>query len=228
MPEPYDMLGDALQNAEMIVFWSNDPDSTRGTYTGQDSALWRTWLKEKGVEMIVIDPFHNYTAGAMDCKWLAPRMGTDTAMAMAIAHVWITEDLYDKEYVKDRTIGFDEFKPYVMGETDGVPKTPEWAEEESGIKARTIRTLARKWAAKKTILSGGSRGGEGGACRTAFGTEWARMMVLLQAMQGLGKPGRSIWGTTMGAPSDVDIWFPAYADPEGRIATSSVGGFSAL
>ncbi|WDP92282.1 MAG: molybdopterin-dependent oxidoreductase [Desulfobacter sp.] len=222
MPEPYDMLGDALQNAEMIVFWSNDPDSTRGTYTGQDSAMWRTWLKEKGVEMIVIDPFHNFTAAAMDCKWLAPRMGTDTALAMAIAHVWITEDLYDKEYVKNRTIGFDEFKPYVMGETDGTPKSPEWAEAESGIKARVIRTLARKWAAKRTILSGGSRGGEGGACRTAFGTEWARMMVLLQAMQGLGKPGRSIWGTTMGAPSDVDIWFPAYADLEGRVSTTSI------
>jgi anaerobic selenocysteine-containing dehydrogenase len=48
-------------------------------------------------------------------------------------HVWITEDIYDKEYVRDRTIGFDEFKKYVLGETDGVPKTPEWAEEESGV-----------------------------------------------------------------------------------------------
>ena len=70
-------------------------------------------------------------------------MGTDTALAMAIAYVWITEDTYDKEYVADRTIGFDEFKPYVLGETDGVPKTPEWAAEESGVEARVIRTLAR-------------------------------------------------------------------------------------
>jgi trimethylamine-N-oxide reductase (cytochrome c) len=158
----------------------------------------------------------------MEGKWIAPRMGTDTAMAMAIAYVWITEDLYDKEYVKDRTIGFDEFKPYVMGDTDGVPKTPEWAEAESGVKARVIRALAREWAAKRTVLSGGARGGEGGACRTAFGTEWARMMVLLQAMQGLCKPGRSIWGTTMGAPSDTKNWFPAYADPQGRVSTSPV------
>ncbi len=45
MPEPYDTLGDALQNTEMIVFWSNDPDSTRGTYTGQESSIWRYWLK---------------------------------------------------------------------------------------------------------------------------------------------------------------------------------------
>ena len=220
MPEPFDQLADALQNAEQIVFWSNDPDSTRGTYSGQESALWRTWLKEKGVQTVFIDPFHNFTNAVMEGKWIAPRMGTDAAMAMAIAHVWISEDTYDKEYVADRTIGFDEFRPYVLGETDGVPKTPEWAAEECGVAARVIRTLAREWAAKRTILSSGARGGEGGACRTAFGTEWARMMVLLQAMQGLGKPGRSIWGGAMGAPADFETWFPAYADLEGRIATS--------
>ena len=221
MPEPYDMLSDALQNAEMIVYWSNDPDTTRGTYSGQDSALWRQWLKEKGVKMVFIDPFYNYTNAVMGGKWIAPRQGTDTAIAMAIAHVWITEDTYNKDYVANRTIGFDKFKPYVMGETDGVPKTPEWAEAESGVDARVIRTLAREWAAKRTILSGGSRGGEGGACRTAYGTEWARMMVLLQAMQGLGAPGRSIWGTTMGAPSDTTRWFPGYGEPEGRMSMST-------
>ncbi|MGD0024851.1 MAG: molybdopterin dinucleotide binding domain-containing protein, partial [Xanthobacteraceae bacterium] len=58
--------------------------------------------------------------------------------------------------------------------------------------------------------------------REAFGTEWARMMVLLQAMQGLGKPGISIWGTSMGAPRDNSIWFPGYGDPDGRIANSKV------
>ena len=223
MPEPFDQLEDALQNAEMIVLWSNDPDTTRGTYSGQESALWRTWLKEKGVQTVFIDPFHNYTNAIFDkAKWIAPRMGTDAALAMAIAHVWITEDTYDKEYVADRTIGFDEFKPYVLGETDGVPKTPEWAAEECDVDARVIRTLAREWAAKRTILSGGARGGEGGACRTAYGTEWARMMVLLQAMQGLGKPGRSIWGVAMGAPADFETWFPAYADPTGRISLSKL------
>ncbi len=225
MPEQYDLLEDALKHTEMIVFWSNDPDSTRGTYTGQDSALWRQWLREKGVKTVFIDPFCNYTAGLMEGKWIAPRIGTDTALAMAIAHVWITEGTYDKEYIQNRTIGFDEFKKYVLGEIDGQPKTPAWAESESGVKARVIKTLAREWAAKTTVLSGGARGGEGGACRQAYATEWARMMVLLQAMQGLGKPGVSIWGTTMGAPSDTDIWFPAYADLEGRVATSSVANF---
>ncbi|MGD0024807.1 MAG: molybdopterin-dependent oxidoreductase, partial [Xanthobacteraceae bacterium] len=179
MPEPYDMLEDALKHAEMIVYWSNDPDTTRGVYTGQDAAIWRRWLKEKGVKMIFIDPFYNYTAAAMGGKWIAPRPGTDAALALAIAHLWIVEATYDKQYVAERTVGFDEFKEYVLGTSDGMPKTPSWAEQESGVPAQTIAALAREWAAKRTVLSSGSRGGEGGACREAFGTEWARMMVLL-------------------------------------------------
>ncbi len=222
MPEQYDLLEDALQNAEMIVFWSNDPDSTRGTYTGQDSAIWRLWLKQKGVKMVFIDPYYNYTAAAMDGKWIPIRMGTGTALAMGIAFVWLTEESYDKDYIKTHTTGFESFKKYVLGQEDGQPKTPQWASEESGVPSRVIRALAREWATKKTVLSSGCRGGEGGACREAYATEWARMMVLLQAMQGLGKPGVSIWGTTMGAPFNTDIWFPGYADLDGRMGTSKV------
>ena len=220
MPEQYDLLEDSLKHAEMIVFWSNDPDSTRGTYTGQDSAMWRLWLRQKGVKMVFIDPYYNYTAAAMDGKWIPIRMGSGTAMAMAIAFVWITENTFDRHYVENRTVGFEEFRRHILGEDDGQPKTPEWAEAECGVKARIIRSLAREWASKRTVLSGGARGGEGGACREAYGTEWARMMVLLQAMQGLGKPGVSIWGTTMGAPSNAEVWFPAYADPDGRMGSS--------
>ncbi|MFH1490797.1 MAG: molybdopterin-dependent oxidoreductase, partial [Pseudomonadota bacterium] len=219
-PEPYDLLEDALQNSEMIVYWGCDPDSTRGSYTGQDSAVWRHWLKEKGVKMVFIDPFYNYTNAAMEGKWIPLRMGTGAALAMAIAFVWLTEGTYDKDYIETRTIGFDEFKRYVLGEEDGAPKTPAWGAEESGVPARTIKALAREWASKRTVLAGGTRGGEGGACREAYATEWARMMVLLQAMQGLGKPGVSIWGTCMGAPSNADVFFPGYADLEGRMSTS--------
>jgi molybdopterin guanine dinucleotide-containing S/N-oxide reductase-like protein len=225
MPEPYDMLEDALKHAEMVVFWSNDPDSTRGVYTGYDAAIWRQWLKDKDVKMVFIDPFHNYTAAAMGGKWIAPRPGTDAALALAIAHIWIVEDTYDKAYVADRTIGFDKFKDYVLGKSDSVAKSPTWAAEESGVPARTIVALAREWAAKRTMLGAGARGGEGGACRQAYATEWARLMVLLQAMQGLGKPGVGIWGTAMGAPRNNAVWFPAYGDPDGRIAHSRVAKF---
>jgi len=212
IPEQYDLLEDALQNTEMIVYWSADPESTSGCYAAFESTARRRWLKELGVKMVFIDPFYNHTAGLLSDKWWAPRPGTDVAMGLAIAFTWLTEGTYDQEYVAERTAGFDEWKAYILGETDGNPKTPEWAEAESGIPARDIRALAREWAAKRTMLASGGFGGMGGASRAATGNEWARTMVALAAMQGLGKPGSNIWGTTLGAPVDASFMFPGYSE----------------
>ena len=218
-PEQFDLLQDALKNTDMIVFWSNDPDSTHGIYSGQESNIWRVWLKEMGMKCVFIDPFYNYTAAVMDGTWFAPRPGTDTALAAAIAYTWFKDDTYDHDYVERKTIGIDEFRAYIMGDEDGVPKTCEWAAEKTGIPARRIRALAKEWASKKVALAGGVRGGEGSACRTAYGTEEARMLIALAAMQGFGKPGVSIWGTTMGAPADY-TWFPGYAEPDSQMGKS--------
>ena len=210
MPEPYDMLEDALKHTELIIHWGNDPDSTHGAYGGQESAQWRLWLRELGVKQILIDPFRNYTGVVAD-KWIAPRPGTDAALAMAIAYVWMKEGTYDKEYVKTRSVGFEEFGKLILGKEDGVPRTPGWAAEICDVPARVITALAREWASKPTMLSGGSRGGESSACRQAYATEYTRLLVLLQAMQGLGKPGVGIWGTTMGPPFNADFEFPGYS-----------------
>ena len=218
-PEQFDLLQDAFKNTDMVVFWSNDPDSTHGIYSGQESNIWRVWLKEMGMKCVFIDPFYNYTAAVMDGTWFAPRPGTDTALAAAIAYTWFKDDTYDHDYVERKTIGIDEFRAYIMGDEDGVPKTCEWAAEKTGIPARRIRALAKEWASKKVALAGGVRGGEGSACRTAYGTEEARMLIALAAMQGFGKPGVSIWGTTMGAPADY-TWFPGYAEPDSQMGKS--------
>ena len=127
--ETYGTVEDCLQNAELIVFWSSDPEATSGIYGAQEGTVRRAWLKELGIPMVHIDPFFNHTAAWLGGKWMAPRPGTDSALVLAIAHVWITEDLYDKEYVAERTVGFDRWKAYILGEDDGVPKTPEWQEK---------------------------------------------------------------------------------------------------
>lgn len=210
-PEHYDLLQDCLENTELIVHWGNDPDTTHGIYGGNESALWRIWLKEAGIKQIFIDPYCNFTAVLHGDKWIAPRPGTEAAMALSIAYVWLQEGTYDKEYIATHTVGFEEFKDYVLGKEDGIPKTPEWAAELSGINKRILVALAREWASKRTTLAGGVKGGEGGVCRTAYATEWARIVVLLQAMQGFGKPGVAIWGTTLGPPFNDDLEFPGYA-----------------
>ncbi|MFV0438201.1 MAG: molybdopterin-dependent oxidoreductase [Desulfopila sp.] len=210
--DTYGTIEDCLKEAEMIVFWSSDPEATSGVYGAFEGTVRRQWAKELGIEMVHIDPFFNHTAALMGGKWLAPRPDTGNAMALAIASVWISEDLYDKEYVKTRTVGFEKWRDYILGKTDGIAKTPEWQEKETTVAARDIRALARKWASKKTYLSPGGLVGFGGACRCATGIEWARSMVCLMAMQGLGKPGRNVGCLQQGAPVDTNFYFPGYAE----------------
>ncbi len=194
----------------MIVYWSNDPDSTRGTYSGQDSALWRQWLKEKGVKMVFIDPFYNYTNAVMEGKWITPRMGTDTAMAMAIAFVWITEDTYDKDYIKDRTVGFEEFKKYILGETDGQPKTPEWAAEECGVEPGSSAPWPGSGRPNARSCPAGPRGGEGGACRTGLRHRVGPHDGAASGHAGPGRSGPSASGAPPWArPSDATLWVPS-------------------
>jgi molybdopterin guanine dinucleotide-containing S/N-oxide reductase-like protein len=211
--ESYGLVEDALKECELMVFWSSDPESVPGSYAGFESTVRRQWLKQLGVKMVHIDPYYNHTAALFGGKWLAPRPDTGNAMALAIVYVWITEDLYDKAYVAARTIGFEKWKDYILGKEDGIPKTPEWQEKETAVSAKDVRALAREWGSKKTYLAAGGPGnGLGGACRGATGIEWARSMVCLIAMQGLGKPGINMGNMSDGAPVDTRFFFPGYTE----------------
>ena len=210
--DTYGTVEDCLKEAEMIVFWSSDPESTSGVYGAFEGTVRRQWAQSLGIKMVHIDPYYNHTAALLGGKWIAPRPDTGGAMAFAIAHVWITEGLYDQDYVRKRTVGFEKWRDYILGESDGVPKTPEWQEPETNVPARVVRSLARQWGTKKTYLSPGGLAGFGGACRAATGIEWARSMVCLTAMQGLGKPGINMGCLQQGAPVDTNFYFPGYAE----------------
>ena len=213
VPGFYGTVEDCLQHAELIVFWSSDPESTNGIYAGAEGTQRRLWARELGIECVHIDPLCNNTAQMMGGKWLAIRPGTDSALAMAIMFEWIRLNLYDQEFVQSRTTGFAEWRSYLLGETDGVPKTPEWQERETGIPARDARSLARLWGSKRTYLAAGGLGsGFGGACRGSTGAQWARCMIQMMAMQGWGKPGVNFGNLQMGVPMDLDFYFPGYAE----------------
>jgi trimethylamine-N-oxide reductase (cytochrome c) len=210
-PESYGTVEDCLKECEMAVFWSSDPEAT-SSYAAFEGTVRRQWLKELGIKMVHIDPYYNHTAALLGGKWFAPRPSTGNSLALAIAYVWIMEGLYDKEYVANRTVGFDQWKDYILGKEDGIPKTPEWQEGEAGIPAKDVRALAREWGTKKTYLCPGGIAGFGGACRDATGNEWARSMVCLMAMQGLGKPGVNMGNMSQGTPVDYGFYFPGYTE----------------
>ena len=94
---------------------------------------------QKGAKLVVVDPRMTYTAAKGE--WIAIRPRTDLALNLALMHVLINEDLYDKEFVANRTVGFEALKAHVA------LNTPEWAEKETEIPADKIRQMAREMAA---------------------------------------------------------------------------------
>ena len=212
-PSFYGTTEDCLEHAEVIVFWSSDPESTNGVYAGFEGTERRCGPSNSAYEFVHIDPYLTHSAQFLGGKWLPIKPGTDSALAIAIMHEWMISDSYDKEYVASKTTGFDEWRAYVLGEEDGTPKTPEWQEAETGVPAKDVRSLAQLWASKKTYLAAGGLGaGFGGACRTETGAQWARSVVMMMAMQGWGKPGINFGNLQIGAPQDLNFYFPGYAE----------------
>ena len=178
---------DIAKHAELLLFWAADVETTPVGFDGYMSSRLNKWLHSLGIKYVYIDPALNFSACWMADKWIPILPNTDAAMYLAIAYVWLTEDTYDKDYLKTHAVGVEPFFNYVLGKEDGVPKTPAWAAEICGVPEWTIKAVAREWATKVTSLTIGNGGP---TIRGAFSTEPARLQSILLSMQGLGKPGR--------------------------------------
>ncbi|MED5510338.1 MAG: molybdopterin oxidoreductase family protein [Pseudomonadota bacterium] len=95
--------------------------------------------QKRGAKVVVIDPYRSRTAKEADWH-IAPKPGTDGALAMAMMHTIIEEGLQDQDYVDNYTVGFAELAERVK------TRTPEWAEKITGIPAEEIRVFAREYA----------------------------------------------------------------------------------
>jgi anaerobic selenocysteine-containing dehydrogenase len=186
MSPSVNLMPDIAENSQMVLFWGCDPETTPLGFNGQMASRLCFWWTQLGIKSIYICPDLNYGAAIHADKWIPILPGTDAALHLAIAYMWITEGSYDKDYIATHAYGFEKFAPYVLGKEDGIPKTPAWAAEKTGIPEWTIKALAREWAAKTTTIAHGN-GGPG--MRGPYSTESGRLEVLLLAMQGLGRPG---------------------------------------
>ncbi len=132
---------------------------------------------KRGAKLVVFDPRKSETA-AKATRWVPLKPATDGAVAMAMAYVIISEELYDKSFVEQWTTGFEQFRARVLGKEDGTPRTPEWAAAISGVPAQTIVEVAREFAAA------GSKGAISwtGLAQTP-NAHWATAAV--QALNGL-------------------------------------------
>lgn len=177
-----------VENTELAVLWSADPMTTNQIgYAPPDhgSHVGFGQLKEKGTEIISINPLVTDSARYLGAETIQVRPNTDVALMLGIAHAMYSEGLHDQAFLDKYTFGFDRFLAYLTGESDGTPKTPEWAAEITGVPADTMRTLARKFTSKRTMLMAGW-----GMQRQHHGEQRHWMLVTLASMIGqIGLPG---------------------------------------
>ena len=126
-----------LKNTSCIVYWSHNPSATKGlNLAGINKKI------ESGLKMIVVDPRVTDIAQRADV-FLQIRPGTDGALALAFGNVIIEEGLYDKGFVENWSVGFEEYRQVTAD------MTPEKAADICEVSAADIRAAARMYAEAK-------------------------------------------------------------------------------
>jgi len=189
-----------MRNCDTVIMFSMNPAwSSAG-----NPAYNFLQVKKAGAQFIAVDPYYNDSYSLLEADWIPTRPSCDTALLLGVAHTLIVEDnpmtnpLIDWEFLKNNTIGFDadsmpegadpkgNFKDYVLGTYDGIPKSAEWASEISGVEPNRIRYLARAMNKNKkvAIIIGWA------SARTQNADSLPHMIMTIGAMTGhIGKPG---------------------------------------
>ncbi|WP_426437025.1 molybdopterin guanine dinucleotide-containing S/N-oxide reductase [Bradyrhizobium genosp. P] len=107
---------------------------------------------ERGVRFITVSPVREDSPDIVPSEWLPLRPNSDVAVMLGLAHVLITENLHDEAFLVRYCVGFDAVRAYVLGESDGVPKTPAWAASLAQMDPNRIVALARDMAAGRTMI----------------------------------------------------------------------------
>ncbi len=100
--------------------------------------------KRKGAKVVVIDSYRSRTAKEADWH-IAPKPGTDGALAIALINHIISNNLTDQNYISNYTNGFEELKAHVKN------KTPDWASNITGISSVNIQKLAFEIATSQPV-----------------------------------------------------------------------------
>jgi len=115
--------------------------------------LWLRRAKDAGIDFVVVSPTRADVPDFLAAQWVPIRPNTDTAMMLAMAHTLLAEERHDGEFLARCCSGFETFERYLAGADDGVPKTAEWAQQITGVPAATIRDLARRAAAVRSLIT---------------------------------------------------------------------------
>jgi len=199
-------------NSKYILMWGWNPAEM---IDGTNSAWFVKKAREAGARVVCVDPRKTLSAVGLADEWVPIRPGTDAAMMTAMAHVIVTENLHDREFIASHCVGFDartmpdgfdaceSYEDYLLGRRDGVEKTPGWAEGITGVPRGTIVRIAREYAtAGPAMLYQGY-----GMQRRAYGEQVVRSGCVLAAITGnVGIPGGGASGLGLPPPEGGARW----------------------
>lgn len=174
------------EKSDVILIWGRQP-----IYAGPALRDARAFVsaKERGAKIIAIKPSVEPDVGLAD-MWVPVRPGTDAALALAMLHVVVNENLIDKDFVEKWCYGYDQLKDHVQ------KYPPTWAEKITGIPSEQITEIARLYAtAKHAGIDLGN-----GVEHAPSSNDAIRAVAILIAITGhLDRPG----GNLFPAPSKM-------------------------
>ncbi|MFG2571518.1 molybdopterin oxidoreductase family protein [Streptomyces sp. NPDC048481] len=138
-------------------------------------------LRDNGGTLIVIDPRRTRTAEQADLH-LAPRPGTDLALALGLLHLIVAEGRVDEEYVRERTVGWEEARAAAMAHW------PEYVERITGVSVPQLRETVRMFCEPEAAMVLTARGPEQQSKGTDTVGAWINLCL------ATGRAGRPLSG----------------------------------
>lgn len=167
---------------------------------------------EKGAYIVIVDPRCNNTIAFAD-EWVPINPGTDLAFVLGMSNALIKAGRYDKQYVAEQSVGFEEWAAAIDG------CTPQWASEITGIPANTIERLAFTFAnsAPAASIEPSWRGAYG--CAYENSGETARAVCCFNTLLGCwNQKGGAYFPASVSAGSLDKQKFPSTPKIEAKIA----------
>ncbi|MFJ7891732.1 molybdopterin oxidoreductase family protein [Streptomyces anthocyanicus] len=168
-------LEDVPRTGCVILVGSNPAE------TMPPSLRYFTELRENGGTLIVVDPRRTKTAEQADLH-LAPRPGTDLALALGMLHLVVAEGRVDEAYVEERTSGWEEARAAAMAHW------PEYVERITGVSVPELREAVRLFCAPEAAMVLTARGPEQQAKGTDTVGAWINLCL------ATGRAGRPLSG----------------------------------
>jgi assimilatory nitrate reductase catalytic subunit len=211
-------LADIPRTGCVILVGSNPAE------TMPPSLRYFTELRENGGTLIVVDPRRTKTAEQADLH-LAPRPGTDLALALGLLHLVVAEGRTDEAYIQERTTGWEETRAAAMAHW------PEYVERVTGVPVPRLREAVRMFCAPESAMVLTARGPE----QQAKGTDTVGAWINLCLATGrVGRPlsgygcltgqGNGQGGREHGQKADQLPGYRKLTDPAARRHVAEVWG----